>query len=88
MHAIVEAFNPAHNTPELARLLFGEANSWGKLPVTIYSHNYTTGGGGLPAQPMDSYDMVASPGRTYRWYRGEPLFAFGSGLSLTSFTHK
>ena len=87
VHAIVEAFNPAHNTPELAQLLFGEANSWGKLPVTIYSHNYTTGGGGLPAQPMDNYDMVASPGRTYRWYRGEPLFAFGSGLSLTSFAH-
>ena len=46
--AIVEAFNPGHNTPELAALLFGESNRWGKLPVTIYSLNYTRGGGGLP----------------------------------------
>lgn len=83
--AIVEAFNPAHNTPELAELLFGESNRWGKLPVTIYSLNYTRGGGGLPPQPMDNYDMVKSPGRTYRWYQGKPLFAYGTGLSLTTF---
>jgi beta-glucosidase len=62
--AIVECFNPSHNAPQLAALLFGEANNWGKLPVTIYSHDYTTGAGSLPAQPMDNYDMVKSPGRT------------------------
>ena len=60
--AIVEAFNPAHNALELAQLLFGQANRWGKLPVTMYSLNFTRGGGGLPAQPMQQYDMVASPG--------------------------
>lgn len=31
--------------------------------------------------------MSSSPGRTYRYYRGTPLFAFGTGLSLTTFTH-
>ena len=31
--------------------------------------------------------MVSSPGRTYRYYQGTPLFAFGTGLSLTTFTH-
>ena len=36
--------------------------SAGKLPVTIYSLNYTRGGGGLPPQPMNNYDMVKSPG--------------------------
>ena len=64
--SIVECFNPAHNTPQLAKLLFGENNNWGKLPVTIYSHNYTTGGDGLPAQPMQNYDMVSSPVRADR----------------------
>ena len=59
--AIVEAFDPGHTTPQLAALLFGNANNWGKLPVTIYSHNYTTGAGGLPAQDMNNYDMVKAP---------------------------
>ena len=27
------------------------------------------------------------PGRSYRYYTGQPLFPFGSGLSLTTFTH-
>ena len=86
-NAIVEAFDPAHNTRQLASLLFGQANNWGKLPVTIYSHNYTTGEGNLPAQSMQNYDMVKSPGRTYRYYQGTPIFAFGHGLSLTTFSH-
>jgi beta-glucosidase len=86
-NAIVEAFDPAHNTRQLASLLFGHANNWGKLPVTIYSHNYTTGEGDLPAQSMQNYDMVKSPGRTYRYYQGTPMFAFGHGLSLTTFSH-
>ena len=86
-NAIVEAFDPAHNTRELASLLFGEANNWGKLPVTLYSHNYTTGAGDLPAQSMQNYDMVRSPGRTYRYYQGRPIFEFGHGLSLTNFSH-
>jgi hypothetical protein len=30
--------------------------------------------------------MSASPGRTYRYYRGTPLFSFGMGLSLTQFS--
>ena len=31
--------------------------------------------------------MTAAPGRTYRYFTGQPLFPFGSGLSLTTFTH-
>ena len=31
------------------------------------------------------YDTA--PGRSYRYYTGKPLFAFGSGISLTTFTH-
>jgi hypothetical protein len=87
MQAIVESFDPAHNARELAHLLFGERNLWGKLPVTYYSHNYSQGGGGLPPQPMNQYSMAASPGRTYRYYRGQPTFKFGDGLSLTTFNH-
>ena len=31
--------------------------------------------------------MSLPPGRTYRYYTGTPLFAYGTGLSLTTFTH-
>ncbi|KAH3743526.1 glycosyl hydrolase [Pelomyxa schiedti] len=33
-----------------------------------------------------SMDMTASPGRTYRFYTGTPLWEFGFGLSYTTFT--
>ena len=88
--AIVESFSLGHNAPQLAALLFGDANRWGKLPVSIYSKNFTTGGDGLPAARMNDYTMPASsgsPGRTYRYYQGRPLFEYGRGLSLTKFTH-
>lgn len=78
--AIVECFNPAQNTPELAELLFGNQNRWGKLPVTMYPHDYTS------QQPMVNYDMSRSPGRTYKYYTGKPLFEYGTGLSLTTFS--
>jgi beta-glucosidase len=35
---------------------------------------------------MGNYDMSLPPGRTYKYYSGPPLFEFGSGLSLTTFT--
>lgn len=77
--AIVEAFNPAQNTPELAAQLFGDENRWGKLPVTIYPASFAK------EKAMTDYDMSGGVGRTYRYYTGTPLFAFGHGLSLTSF---
>lgn len=32
--------------------------------------------------------MRASPGRTYKFYTGKPLFSFADGLSYTTFTYK
>jgi hypothetical protein len=59
--AIVEAFNPGLRGAEALFLsLFGEANRWGRLPVTIYPMDYTD------QVDMYSFDMTAGPGRTYR----------------------
>ena len=78
--AIVEAFNPnVVGSKALASLLFGDANSWGKLPYTIYPSNYTD------AIEMDSFDMTKGIGRTYRYYRGPVNYEFGFGLSYTTF---
>ena len=58
-------------------MLFGDYNPAGRLPVTFYK-SVTD----LP--PFESYDMT---GRTYRFFKGEPLYAFGHGLSYTTFTY-
>jgi hypothetical protein len=39
--AIVEAFNPSVNGAfPLAHSLFGYSNKWGKMPFTMYPHDY------------------------------------------------
>ncbi len=47
------------------------------MPVTFY-----TGVDQLPA--FDDYSMA---NRTYRYFKGKPLFAFGDGLSYTTFEY-
>jgi beta-glucosidase len=59
-------------------VLFGDYNPGGRLPVTFYKSVDD-----LP--PFDDYRME---GHTYRYFRGEPLFPFGHGLSYTSFAYR
>ena len=61
----------------IADVLFGDYNPGGKLPVTFYRDDSQ-----LPA-----YDDYSMKGRTYRYFN-DPLFAFGYGLSYTSFELK
>ena len=59
-------------------MLFGDYNPGGRLPVTFYKSVND-----LPA--FDDYKMA---GRTYRFFKGEPLYPFGHGLSYTTFAYK
>eukprot|EP00521_Asterionellopsis_glacialis_P006973 CAMPEP_0195289138 /NCGR_PEP_ID=MMETSP0707-20130614/5540_1 /TAXON_ID=33640 /ORGANISM="Asterionellopsis glacialis, Strain CCMP134" /LENGTH=955 /DNA_ID=CAMNT_0040349109 /DNA_START=132 /DNA_END=2999 /DNA_ORIENTATION=+ len=65
----------------LAEALFGlTARAWGKTPVTWYKSTI------VDELNMVDFDMSKSPGRTYRYYTGEPAFPFGHGLNpLTTF---
>ena len=79
LDGIVETFNPAQSTRQLASLLFGDTNRWGKLPVTMYPASFAK------EKSMVDYDMSSGVGRTYKYYSGKPLYPFGYGLSLTTF---
>ena len=59
----------------LARILFGEVNPSGHLPLTFYKEISD-----LPA--FEDYSMA---NRTYRYFEGEALYPFGFGLSYTHF---
>jgi beta-glucosidase len=61
----------------LADILFGTVNPSGKLPITIYRSTDD-----LP--PFDDYSMQ---GRTYKFFKGQPLFPFGYGLSYSLFEY-
>lgn len=61
----------------VADLLLGRAVPSGKLPVTFYRDVRE-----LP--PFGDYSM---DGRTHRWFRGEPAYPFGFGLSYTEFAY-
>ena len=77
--AIVQAFYPGETTgTALTRLLFGDYAPSGRLPVTFYKSVSD-----LP--PFKDYSME---GRTYRYFKGEPLYGFGFGLSYTTFIYK
>jgi beta-glucosidase len=76
--AIVQAWYPGQaGGRAVAELLFGDINPAGRLPVTFYRSTAD-----LP--PFEDYTMI---NRTYRYFRGNPLFAFGHGLSYTRFKY-
>jgi beta-glucosidase len=61
----------------VAEALVGKYNPGGRLPVTFYASDQD-----IP--PFTDYSMI---NRTYRYFKGRPLFAFGHGLSYTTFDY-
>ncbi|MEW9572717.1 glycoside hydrolase family 3 C-terminal domain-containing protein [Rhodanobacter sp. Si-c] len=76
--AILAAWYPGQaGGTAIAQALAGDTNPGGRLPVTFYRSVRD-----LP--PFASYAMQ---GRTYRYFRGTPLYPFGYGLSYTRFAY-
>ena len=75
--AILEAWwSGVEGGNAIADVLFGDFNPAGRLPHTVYASE-------SQVPPQDEYDVTK--GFTYMYLNGEPLFAFGHGLSYTAF---
>jgi beta-glucosidase len=72
------ALNSQEEGNALADVLFGDYNPAGRL-VQTWPRSLEQ----LP--PMMDYDI--RHGRTYMYFKGEPLYPFGYGLSYTSFSY-
>lgn len=76
--AILQAWYPGEAGGQaVADVIFGDYNPGGRLPVTFYESTAD-----LP--PFEEYSMA---NRTYRYFKGQPLFPFGHGLSYTKFKY-
>jgi beta-glucosidase len=75
--AVVQAWWPGEEGGHaIADVLFGDVNPAGRLPHTVYTSEQQV-------PPQDEYDVTK--GFTYMYLNGEPLYAFGHGLSYTTF---
>lgn len=76
--AILEAWYGGQEAgTAIANTLSGDNNPAGRLPITFYQSVDQ-----LP--PFTDYSMK---GRTYRYFKGKPLFPFGYGLSYSQFSY-
>lgn len=85
--AIVEAWLPGERGGEaIADVLFGDYNPSGRLPLTVPRHS-----GQLPAyynhKPGKEHWIRRGWGKRYADMPASPLFAFGEGLSYTTFEY-
>jgi beta-glucosidase len=61
----------------IADVIFGDYNPGGRLPVTFYKS----------VEDLPDFTDYKMENRTYRYFKGEPLFPFGYGLSYTTFSY-
>jgi beta-glucosidase len=61
----------------VAQTLAGVNNPAGRLPVTFYKG----------VEQLPSFDDYSTENRTYRYFKGQPLYPFGYGLSYSLFLY-
>ena len=77
-NAVIQAWYPGQaGGTALAEILLGEVNPSGKLPLTFYQS----------AEDLPDFEDYSMENRTYRYFKGEPLYPFGYGLSYTKYSY-
>jgi hypothetical protein len=69
----------------IAETLFGMNNPSGKLTQTFYPADFANK---VSMFNMAMHANATYPGRTHRFYTGNPVYAFGTGLSYSTFEIK
>ncbi len=76
--AILQAWYPGQaGGVAVAETLLGKNNPSGRLPITFYA----------ATKDLPDFESYAMAGRTYRYFTKKPLWAFGHGLSYTTFDY-
>jgi len=77
-NAILDAwYSGEEGGTAIAQTLAGANNPAGRLPVTFYKG----------VEQLPDFEDYAMKNRTYRYFTGEPLYAFGYGLSYSKFEY-
>jgi beta-glucosidase len=77
-NAIVDAwYSGEEGGAAVAETLSGKNDPAGRLPLTFYKD----------VSQLPNFESYSMEGRTYRYFKGEPLYPFGYGLSYSTFSY-
>ncbi|HBL81221.1 MAG TPA: glycosyl hydrolase [Clostridiales bacterium] len=77
--AVLQCFYPgAMGGEALANVIFGKTSPSGRLPITFYK---TT-------EDLPDFENYSMENRTYKFFRGTPLYPFGHGLTYSEITEE
>lgn len=77
--AVLQCFYPgAMGGEALANVIFGKTSPSGRLPITFYK---TT-------EDLPDFEDYSMENRTYKFFRGTPLYPFGHGLTYSEITEE